>query len=155
AILVARNLQALYSDVLRCEDPASPETCSIDRDRLRDAGAATFQDEETVRLTNDNLAPRMSISWDPWSDSRTKAFLNWGRYFDKLFLQSVAMEQGPDAMARFYTWDEDGLTNKGVPDAGIDQVISKAPPSARMVDRNLATPFTDEWTLGFERELAP
>jgi len=42
-----------------------------------------------------------------------------------------------------------------VPDNGIGNPISKAPPSATQVDRGLQTPFSDELTVGFERELAP
>src|SRR5262249_37192861 len=57
---------------------------------------ATFQEPQSFRLTNNNLAPRLFASWDPLGDSRTKIFLNWGRYYDKLFLDSVAGEEGPD-----------------------------------------------------------
>jgi len=37
----------------------------------------------------------------------------------------------------------------------VGATISKAPPSVTQVDRGLQTPFSDEFTLGFERELAP
>jgi hypothetical protein len=42
-----------------------------------------------------------------------------------------------------------------VPNATIGNTISKAPPNFTQVDRGLRTPYTDEWTVGFERELAP
>ena len=43
----------------------------------------------------------------------------------------------------------------GVPDNFVGVPISKAPPNAVQVDRNLKTPYTDEFTIGFSREIAP
>jgi hypothetical protein len=42
-----------------------------------------------------------------------------------------------------------------VPDHHIGQLLSKAPPSITQVDRQLQTPFSDELSIGFERELSP
>jgi hypothetical protein len=113
------------------------------------------QHEEPFRLTNNNLAPRLSLSWDPFYDGRTKIFATWGRYYDKLFLNSIVGEEGPDIINRYYLLDPSGVTANGQPNHGIGQVVSKAPPSATQVDRGLQTPWSDEFTLGFERELAP
>src|SRR5207249_11570863 len=33
------------------------------------------------RITNANLSPRLSLSWDPWADGKAKAFVSWGRYY--------------------------------------------------------------------------
>jgi len=115
----------------------------------------TPQTAQTFAITNNNLAPRLSVSWDPVSDGRTKLFATWGRYFDKLFLSTIVGEQGPDWVNRYYRLDQDNLMSNGTPDHGIGPIISKAPPSATQVDRNLATPYSDEFTLGFEREIAP
>jgi TonB dependent receptor/Carboxypeptidase regulatory-like domain/TonB-dependent Receptor Plug Domain len=147
--LAASSLATLFQDLI------DPVTGEIDRDKLRQTGYATFQEREPFRLTNNNLAPRISVSWDPWGDSKTKVFANWSRFFDKLFLETVVPEEGPDAIYRYYKTDRDGLTGAGVPDGGFGPVITKAPPSAFQVDRGLQTPFTDEMTVGFERELAP
>jgi hypothetical protein len=113
------------------------------------------QQQEPFRLTNNNLAPRLSVAWDPLADGRTKLFATWGRYYDKLFLSTIVGEEGPDDINRYYLLDPGGVTGQGVPDRQIGQVISKAPPSATQVDRGLQTPWSDELTLGFERELAP
>jgi hypothetical protein len=113
------------------------------------------QHEEPFRLTNNNLAPRLSISWDPFYDGRTKVFATWGRYYDKLFLNSIVGEEGPDILNRYYLLDQSGVTANGQPDHGIGQVISSAPPSSTQIDRGLQTPWSDEFTFGFERELAP
>jgi len=152
-ILVANSLASLFPEAVK-SDPITGETI-IDREVLRERGAATFQEREAFRLTNNNLAPRLSVSWDPWADSKTKVFANWGRYYDRLFLDTVVGEEGPDTISRYYVKDSNGVTANGTPDNGIGPPISKAPPSATQVDRGLQTPFSDELTIGFERELAP
>jgi hypothetical protein len=97
----------------------------------------------------------MSVSWDPWADGKSKATASWGRYYDKLFLATVIGEEGPDLMSPYYGFDADGVDNSGLPDNYVGQVISQSPPNASQVDRSLRTPFTDEMTLGFQREIAP
>jgi outer membrane receptor protein involved in Fe transport len=113
------------------------------------------QQKEAFALTNNNLAPRLSASWDPWSDGRTRLFATWGRYYDKLFLESVVGEEGPDFINQVYIRDPDGVDG-AVPNHMFgDPVGHLAPPTATQVDRGLQTPWSDEWTVGFEREIAP
>jgi hypothetical protein len=150
--LVAKELEALFPEAIMI-DPATGDKV-IDRDILREQGAV-FQEQESFRITNNNLAPRLAVSWDPWSDSKTKVYATWSRFYDKLFLNAVVGEEGPDAIYRYYFRDEDGITATGVPNATVGDTISKAPPNFTQVDRGLRTPYTDEWTVGFERELAP
>jgi outer membrane receptor protein involved in Fe transport len=152
-IAVAKSLELLFPEAI-VTDPDTGEKF-LDREILREQGSATFQEREAFRLTNSNLAPRLFLSWDPWSDSRTKIFINWSRFYDKLFLGTVVPEQGPDDVFRSYFPDPDGLTDGGVPNNGLGQVISKSTPSGHQVDRGLQTPFSDELTAGFEREIAP
>jgi outer membrane receptor protein involved in Fe transport len=106
-------------------------------------------------ITNNNLAPRLSLSWDPRADGKSKVFVSWGRFYGNLFLETVVGEQGPDTVSPYYAYDADGVDQFGVPDNQIGAIISSAPPSAYQVDRGLRTPFTDELTAGFTREIAP
>jgi hypothetical protein len=152
-VLAAEALLSLFPGAV-VRDPVTGEPI-IDRELLRTQGAATFQEREPFRLTNNNLAPRLGVSWDPFGDGKTKMFLSWGRYYDKLFLGVVTPEEGPDTIARYYNVDRDGVSGSGTPNHGIGGAITKAPPSATQVDRGLQTPFSDELTLGLERELAP
>src|SRR5262249_49097449 len=62
--------------------------------RLRELGVTT-QQRETFTITNNNLSPRLSLSWDPWKDGRTKLSASWGRYYDRLFLSTIVGEEGP------------------------------------------------------------
>src|SRR6185295_5771797 len=135
----------------------------LNREQLLELGIQP-QVEERFALTNNNLAPRLAFSWDPWTDVKTKVFATWGRYYDKLFLSTIVGEKGPDYLARYYNLDPDGvdatvvfgpLAYGGTPNHYIGRFISKSAPSATQVDRRLRTPFSDELTLGFEREIAP
>jgi outer membrane receptor protein involved in Fe transport len=133
----------------------------VDPERLSELGV-TVQQPDQIGITNDNLSPRLSVSWDPAATGRTKLYATWGRYFDKLFLNTIVGEQGPDTVYRYYGFDADGIDiPAGVgpavatPNHHVGRLFSKSPPSIRQVDRNLATPYSDEWTIGIEQELAP
>jgi len=108
----------------------------------------TDRTPEPLDLVNNNVAPRLSLSWDPWRDNRTKVFATWGRYFDRLFLATLVPEQGPDPRTVVYyaTDREDGADAFPIQTGRF---------SITQVDRGLKTPFSDELTLGIERELAP
>ncbi|HEV8701291.1 MAG TPA: hypothetical protein VGV60_08470, partial [Candidatus Polarisedimenticolia bacterium] len=146
ARFVSSQLAALFGDLVTGGE--------VDPRRLTAHGVLP-QQRERFRLTNNNLAPRVSFSWDPASNGRTKLFATWGRFYDKLFLSALVGEEGPDSINREYLIDWDGITGAGVPNNRIGLATSKAPPSATQVDRGLRTPFSDEITVGFERELAP
>jgi len=146
ASFVSQRLATLFPEIGSGDE--------ISAERLLALGVKP-QQEEAFRLTNNNLAPRLSVAWDPVSDGKTKVFATWGRYYDKLFLNTIVGEEGPDTINRYYLLDADGVNGQGVPNRHIGSVVSKAPPSATQVDRGLQTPFSDEFTIGFERELAP
>ena len=102
-------------------------------------------------ISNTNLAPRLSISWDPMADGRTKVFGTWNQYYDRLFLGSVTTEQEPDRFtAQWFAIDATQQADPGSLSKALNGVVS-----TNQVDRNLATPNTIEWSVGFERELAP
>jgi len=105
---------------------------------------------ENFEITNVNLSPRFSASWDPWADGRTKVFGTWGRFYDRLFLATVTGEIGPDTVN--YVFHPDPAQFKFVPGLLSDNTSAV---SVQQVERNLRTPFTDVFTVGFERELAP
>jgi hypothetical protein len=145
-------------------DEKTPEDLrrfDVNGDGVYDGGAdgqawfnpyTTFPDRlpENFEVTNLNFSPRFSVSWDPWADGRTKIFSTWGRFYDRLFLTTVDDEQGPDQIN--FTF---------LPDAGAQQFVADqlsqdvSAVSVTQVDRNLTTPFTDIFTFGVERELAP
>ncbi|HEV8375412.1 MAG TPA: TonB-dependent receptor, partial [Candidatus Polarisedimenticolia bacterium] len=121
---------------------------------LLDAGVRPRR-REPVRIENANVAPRVSLAWDPRGDGKAKVFASWGRFYDKLFLGAIVREQGPDQFSRVYFLDEDGVDPSGHPNNRLGDPLVQSPPSAFQVDRRLATPHTDELSVGFARELAP
>lgn len=126
----------------------------VDLNDLLEAGY-NFRRPEEIRIQNANVAPRLSLTWDPWADGKSKVFASWNRFYDKLFLNTVVLEEGPDTVTRHYSFDANGVDVFGLPNNQIGTVRSMAPPSAFQVDRRLSTPYTDELSVGFERELAP
>jgi carboxypeptidase family protein/TonB-dependent receptor-like protein len=131
----------------------------VDLEQLRAAGVPV-QVPEAFAITNNNLAPRLSVSWDPWSDGRTKTWATWGRYYDKLFLSSVTGEQTTARVLRYYIYDRTGIeggdpVKSGTPNHNISTLLAKSAPSVSQVERGLKTPYCDEATIGFEREIAP
>jgi len=110
-----------------------------------------FLDRETenFQVVNNNLAPRFSVSWDPFADGKTKVFGNWSRFYDRLFLATVTGEIGPDNVNYTFTPNSNNIIAPG----DISRAASTV--SITQIDRNLKTPYTDEVSIGFERELAP
>src|SRR5262245_37722422 len=64
-----------------------------------------FVDRETsnFQVVNTNLSPRFSVSWDPWADGKTKMFGSAGRFYDRLFLNTISGEIGPDTLSFVFT----------------------------------------------------
>jgi hypothetical protein len=133
-------------------------------DELLRLSGIPVQERETFPLTNNNLAPRLSVSWDPAATGRTKLFATWGRFYDRLFLSTVVGETGPDWLQRYYFFDADGLEGlnalsvepaRGLPNANVGTPLALSAPTITQVDRSLQTPWSDELTLGFEREVSP
>ncbi len=106
----------------------------------------TCRDEEEIDLSNTNLAPRVSLSYDPFGDGKTKLYATYGRFYDRLFLATIIPEQ-----ARDFTYVS--LNGTGDPIAFSSPVPRNF--QVYQVSRELRTPFTDELTFGLERELTP
>ncbi len=111
----------------------------------------TFSDRQAdgFTLTDSNISPRFGVSWDPRDDGKTRLFGTWGRYYDRLLPATLLTESSTDFAS--FTFTPDPITHVILPGT------LGGPPSAisvNQVARNLSTPYTDEWTLGVERELA-
>jgi len=99
---------------------------------------------DDFHIVNNNLSPRLTVAWDPWRNGKTKFGVSAGRYYDKIFLAVPLVELEPlearDTFTASYFWSDDvGMT--------------ASPLTVRTVDRDLDTPYQDELTLSFEREL--
>ena len=123
-------------------DPTCTEGEVLDPDDL----PGKTRTAERFTLTSNLVSPRLSIAWDPWKDNRTQLFASWGRYYGTLPLGSIALEAFPQSRSFVYDANQISQGSAAIPDqTGMFSTV--------LVDRDLETPFTDEWTLGLEREL--
>jgi hypothetical protein len=108
------------------------------------------QRKDDLDIRNTNWSPFLSISWDPWSDGKTKIAATGRRYYDKIFLGIPLIELEPAVTT--VTFDAVQQPNG---DWIVPSVINDVNPAVNVsvVDRDLRTPYNDEFTLGFEREL--
>ena len=106
------------------------------------------RDARRFAIQESNVSPRIGIAWDPWQDGKTRAFAHWGRYYDRLRLETALLESGPSSIS--FTFAPNPTTHLITPGASS---VGSALPSISQVDHELQAPYTDEWSLGFEREL--
>jgi hypothetical protein len=108
---------------------------------------------EDIALRNVNFSPRFSVAWDPWGDGKTKIAATAGRYYDKVFLAVPLLEvEPPYAELTFLVskYCAECPFHARRPLEGIDATVS-----TQVVERELRTPYQDEYTLSFERMLWP
>jgi hypothetical protein len=111
--------------------------------------------QEDIHLVNDNLAPRLSLAWDPWADGKTKFAIAAGRYFDKIFLAVPLVEVEPFEARDSFTTEARVDSTGVITFARPSSDISLSPLTARLIDRDLKTPYQDELALTFEHEIFP
>ncbi len=122
--------------------------CSMLRTSSR-YGDLHFRAPEEFSIVNNNLAPRLSISWDPGADGKSKVWGSWGRFYGETFLAPLVAETGPDRhISRAYR-------RQLTPDTVYLDTQYSSSFSITQVARNLRSQFNDEWTVGYEREIAP
>lgn len=120
---------------------------------------------ERFTISNVNLAPRASLSWDPGTQGKGKIFATAGRYYGEIFLAVPAFEQGPDSFLFTYPVDGEEVNCRPHPQdphalicdhrsvVASDTRATVAAASIRQVDRNLRTPYQDEYTAGLSWEI--
>ena len=104
---------------------------------------------ENLTIVNTNIAPRLAVSWDPWSNGKTKFAFTAGRYYQAIPLAVPLLElESPNANIAFnmeedgFGWRFDGVRNSINPSVNIQSV-----------SRSLASPYQDEFTLQIERQI--
>jgi hypothetical protein len=115
----------------------------------------TAREAESVEIVNNNLSPRIAVAWDPWNNGKTKFAVTAGRYYDKIFLAVPLIELEPaETFFRvqglpFPWW------RRGDPEYRDILPSLDLTASTRTVDRELRTPYQDELSVSFERQLWP
>jgi hypothetical protein len=106
-----------------------------------------------VQIVNNNVAPRLSVAWDPWGDGKTKLALTAGRYYDKIFLAVPLVELEPITT----TMELEAILSRATGEWVVEDIRSGINPAVntQVVDRALRTPYQTEYTVAVERELWP
>ncbi len=111
---------------------------------------------ENFNIGNTNYSPAISVSWDPWSNGKNKFAASARRYYDKIFLNVPLTELNPATTTLLFNAEGTDLDGDGVSDrvspTGLRNNVNPAV-NINAVDRELATPYQDEWRILYEREL--
>lgn len=105
-----------------------------------------------------HFSPRVGFSYDPFGDGRTAIKASWSRYNEYLMQQyfSLANPMYPNA-GSWYWYDDD---YDGVIEPTDRFTVIYLPPDAfdfdieNEINTNATAPYTDEFAVGIERELA-
>jgi outer membrane receptor protein involved in Fe transport len=105
---------------------------------------------DDIDIGNTNFSPYLSISWDPWNNNKTQLAFTARRYYDKIVLSVPLLELEPSIvpLALFCRIDPDTKQRECNLSNGLNPAST-----VFSVDRNLKTPFQDEYRLVFTREL--
>ncbi|MDX1390692.1 MAG: hypothetical protein R3344_15995, partial [Acidobacteriota bacterium] len=82
---VASTLQVNYSDIFGNQATVTQESSFWHHERR----------PENINIANTNFAPRLSLSWDPFSDAKTKIAVSAGRYYNNIPLNVPLLELEP------------------------------------------------------------
>lgn len=105
-----------------------------------------------------HFSPRLGISYDPFGDGKTSVKASWSRYNEYLMIQyfSVANPNYPNTGSWYWVDDNrneqldsaDSYTLRYMPPDPFDFNVED------LVDTDSTAPYTDEFALGVEREVA-
>jgi hypothetical protein len=109
---------------------------------------------------DNNWAPRIGATFDPFGQGRSKVYANWGRFFAKIPNDLAARALSADAGVTRGDYYDANLTqpiphNAGVVAGGTDQHYLTAGLSAADFDPDSKSTYLDETLIGFEHEALP
>ncbi len=131
------NYSNCISDVVTSIDALSSEQKLVHNVRA----------QEDINLINTNFSPYLSVAWDPFSNQKMAIKASAGRHYNNIPLIVPLQELQPASTTLVYKVDlgEDGGARL------LDGISPSV--NVNMVDRDLQTPYQDEFTISFEREL--
>jgi len=118
-----------------------------------------------IDIVNNNFEPNLALSWDPWSNGKTAFKISAARHYGLIPLNRPAIELRPArgsirSIARGGNPDwiiSTGCGPDAPPGCQPNDAFRNISPTVEIftLDRNLQTPYQDEYAFKFERELTP
>ncbi len=101
-----------------------------------------------IVISNTNFSPYLAASWTPWSNGKTAFGFTAGRYYNNLPLTLLLQELNPASANLEYRVDLKTGTSRG-------QSTFSPALDVSVLNRDLKTPYNDEFTFSVEREIFP
>ena len=112
-----------------------------------------------------NFAPRIGFNWDPWRNGRTSVRGGYGIYYDRIVLEVPLLERLLDGrklslgVRTGSELDAGGNFVAGTPTLSNPftgtLIAGAGAVGINILDRNLSTPYVQQFNLGFQREISP
>ncbi len=106
---------------------------------------------ESFDIINTDIEPRISVSWDPFDDGKTKVAAFFGRVHGTTPLAPITDEAAASSTNAVQNVNGSGQLLSS--SSSSNQVLSAY--TVRVLDRNLKRQYSDEWGVSIEREVAP
>jgi hypothetical protein len=112
------------------------------------------QEKTDNLITWNTLAPRLGVVYDVTGDARTLLKAGYSRYYWQLWVDKGQQAGVAGNRSRTHAWiDRNGDRQFTIDELG-DLLSAEDPRAGRSIEPDLAPTFTDEFTVGFARELA-
>jgi hypothetical protein len=108
-----------------------------------------YEHAEGVSQNTRNIGPRLAIAFGPWEEGRLAIRSSYGRYYDQVPLSI------PQAVDQARATTQIVILNPGYPDPSGSNpfLLSRPGLSTTTVLANMQTPYTDQGTMGLQRQL--
>jgi Carboxypeptidase regulatory-like domain len=116
------------------------------------AGAAPY----TFPSDHNNVAPRLSVAWDPRSDQKTSVHASYGLFYDNHITSVVGITEGISGGSNVRTYVA-GLPTSvaawNAPGHKLPEPSTAYPSLVISIDPGLQTPYAHHASVGIDREL--
>lgn len=109
--------------------------------------------QRQIDLKND-FAPRIGLTWDPWSDHKTKIYVHYGRFYEQIPMDLVIRSFSFERQARVFNFDPVSNVRDLAAETALDTSSAILGGTTEPTDPNLRGQYLNEYLAGFEREIA-